>query len=118
MMKVWMVHAEHGEYSDWTYAVAGVFSTYEKAREYVLTQSYPVDEDGDYIHAWERDIITPVGQKVARERADGSFIMGDDGGYTPHRVRWFITEYELDRGAEVSYDYGVSVSFREDEQDD
>ena len=36
MMKVWMVHAEHGEYSDWTYAVAGVFSTYEKAREYVL----------------------------------------------------------------------------------
>ena len=109
-----MVHAEHGEYSGWTYAVAGVFSTYEKAREYVLAQSCPVDKEGCYVYTWERDQFPPVGQMAAVELPDGRFVMGNDE-WTPHNVQWFITEYELDRGADVDYDYGVSMSFKEGE---
>lgn len=33
--KVYMVHRESGEYSDWTCDVNGIFSTYEAARRYV-----------------------------------------------------------------------------------
>lgn len=87
-MSVWMVHAETGQYSDWDYNVCGVFSSYEAARKYVMGQSASVDE-----HPME---------------VDG----------THFRLReedWFITEYELDKGAMVrrtGFGY-LSVGFEE-----
>ena len=33
--KVYMVHRESGEYSDWTYDVKGIFSTYDAAKSFI-----------------------------------------------------------------------------------
>ena len=41
-MKVYMVHSESGKYSDWTYDVRGIFSTVEKAVEYIESQAMTV----------------------------------------------------------------------------
>lgn len=110
-MKVYMVHRESGEYSDWVYRVEGIFSTYDKAREYLEAKSQ---------FFWLNEYSNPLSKgcrwrpfqsktdepcvKVGLVTSDGFsfsypykypfgkksyFVVGVDEEY-------FITEYELD----------------------
>lgn len=44
-VKVYMVHRESGEYSDWTYEVLGMFSSYANARRYLRGIEVPLAKE-------------------------------------------------------------------------
>lgn len=116
MAKVWMVHRESGQYSDWEYDVKGIFSTYEKARAYVESQLtvrcyHYVGESTGYdrwdvnerhffgdappelVETGTTRLVTEDGLTFWSEYPDGERVSkhywsGDD--------TWFITEYEVD----------------------
>ena len=108
-MKVWMVHRESGEYSDWTYDVKGIFSSYAKAREYLKGFSFKV---GRYKHGTCWDTYVDYADFDVHDTAtlfttDGKTfvykVAGDElsvcwaEGYGTN-VAYHITEYELDKG--------------------
>lgn len=111
-MRVWMVHRESGRYSDWTYDVRGVFSTYDKACEYINSLGVLVGrmECDDY---WENvniygmdpscydycDMATPVSTDgvTFRYAVAGSDIPFDEVEPFAYNVSYHITEYELDK---------------------
>lgn len=107
-MNVYMVHRESGEYSDWTYDVQGIFSSYEKARDYLERTErfrfnvgkYKNDDDGwytdeDYMHYEIHDVASLL-------TTDGRTFMYRVAGSDLRVFTWdtnetyYITEYELD----------------------
>lgn len=106
-MKVYMVHCETGEYSDWLYRVLGIFSCKERAKEYLRSIKVLVDGkkriivghrlsnlslyyDSDDMAAF--DFARPVDQ------GDGRWTLMSDGKpvYCMYGYDFFITEHELD----------------------
>lgn len=107
-MKVWMVHRESGAYSDWTYDIKGVFSSYAKAREYLKGLSFKVgrykddtfwDTDADYMHYDVHDtatLFTTDGKTFMYKVAGSDVLIGWIEGYG-NNLTYYITEYELDK---------------------
>lgn len=95
-MRVWMVHEEDGQYSDWRFNVVGVFSSRERAVEFVMSQRAPVDEDGYRLHSWDPE--PAAGYALPKEVGDHWMLCEED---------WFVTEYEVDAPLQVdrTYDY-------------
>jgi len=98
-MKVYLVHEEDGEYSDWRFNVAGVFSTHEKAVEYITSQRSR-DRYGEH----ELRLDPEYGERKHE------WQFGDER-YSPKEVNrwihtedWYVTELELDVGAVVTHD--------------
>lgn len=96
-MKVYLVHEEDGEYSDWRFNVAGVFSTHEKAVEYVLSQRVH-----GYDEVYELEPVPDYNKNMY-----GDLLFGDEKfAAKEHRdlESWYITELEIDVGAVVTHD--------------
>lgn len=67
----WLVHIEHGQYSDWCYDPLGIFDTEEEAREFVSRIRIRYRERG-----WLVEVFPP--------RPDDRlvpFVRQDDGTY-------------------------------------
>lgn len=105
-IKVWMVHRESGVYSDWTYDVKGIFSSYELARKYVEQQlvvpCYQYYDGGYDIEPIDADMLAKTvttrlvskdGVTFWNEFPDGSRI---DRRYSEYNATWYITEYGVD----------------------
>lgn len=103
MAIVFLVHSESGSYSDWSYMPLGVFSSYEKAAEYIRSKSLDVirepesvwtefDQYEDYDPASERRTIHPAS-------SDGrSWFFDIDGArfWGWDTDAFYIDEFELD----------------------
>lgn len=114
-MKVWMVHRESGQYSDWTYEVKGIFSSYTKAREYLSSINIPVGRM-ECDDCWESTILYGLRADMYEHldvatlhTTDGKmFTYGVAGSDLPCEgmgwpdnsdcgLAFHITEYELDK---------------------
>ena len=105
MDKVYMIHYEHGEYSDWCYCVVGIFSSLEKAKDFMRSIEVNVayDKGAKYCRVYQGrkpDYYDMHGKAHAVEKPDGTWtlecndmkvyvFMGDE-------ITFYITEYELD----------------------
>ena len=104
-MKVWILYEEHGEYSDYRMGIYGVFSTPEKAKEYVaaIVAALPEEPLSDFIPRAPRAL-------TAWERREGAWhatlarvaTIGSTGGqYHWDLAAYTIAPYELDE----AFDY-------------
>lgn len=83
--KVWMAHMESGSYSDWEYDVLGIFSSHEKAAEYVKGLA----------------IVRSDGTREAPTTSDGTYFSYSDSG--AFGKPWmYVTEYTMDVGKAAS----------------
>ena len=87
----YLVHAEHGEYSDWCYDPLGIFDTEAEAREFASRLRVRIDEDGS-ISDWDEpmrgDTLEPL---VADE--DGTYSYDGIGLYGSS-CTVFVTKFE------------------------
>ena len=103
MSKVFLVHSESGEYSDWSFLPLAVFTTREKAVEWIEGKREPVTySDGygglttdvwadDEVECYARPTTTDGRTWLVHTTEDGRKVKrgyGDDA--------WFIDELELD----------------------
>ena len=102
MSKVYMVHSESGEYSEWCFFVEGIFSSREKAVEYIESLRFPVawDEDMEYCQKCDKfylrhDMYDHKGEARAVAKDDSTWELkcGDRPDYD--ETTYFITEYEV-----------------------
>lgn len=120
--KVYMVHRESGEYSDWTYDVKGVFSTYEAAKSYIESQLtvkcyHYVGQIGDRhgmidVDQWDKSndrfgflkIVETGMTHLVEKDANTFWAEYPDGervwGFCGSDPTWFITEYTIDEPVE------------------
>ena len=103
MSKVYLVHSESGEYSDWMFVPLAVFTTREKAVEWIEGQRVPVINDevydklitdmweGDKVECYARPTTTDGRTWLVNATEDGRMVKRcyDDDA-------WFIDELELD----------------------
>ena len=87
----YLVHAEHGEYSDWRYDPLGIFDTEAEAREFASRLRVRINEYGsiaDWCEPRQTDTIEPL---VAEE--DGTYSYGGIGRYGSS-CTVFVTKFE------------------------
>lgn len=86
----YLVHAEHGEYSDWCYDPLGIFDTEEEAREFASRLRVRVNEYGlinDWTEPRQTDTLEPL-------------VVNEDGTYSYSGVGYgndcdvFVTKFE------------------------
>lgn len=86
----YLVHAEHGEYSDWCYDPLGIFDTEEEAREFASRLRVRVNEYGlinDWTEPRQTDTLEPL---VVNE--DGTY--GYSGVGHGNDCDVFVTKFE------------------------
>lgn len=110
MSKVYMVHWESGEYSDFTYCVCGVFSSREMAVAYIeghsmvarpvtsVTRSY-------YRKLRENETREDTDIVIVPTSKDGSTFqyispLGTEAEYGYDPRAYYVTEYEMDEPKE------------------
>lgn len=102
MAKVYMVHGESGEYSEWCFFVEGIFSSREKAVEYIESQGFSVawDEDMEYCQKCDEFYLRPdmydhngVARAVAKDHSTWELKCGDRPD--SDKTTYFVTEYEV-----------------------
>ena len=102
MSKVYLVHSESGEYSDWSFVPLAVFTTREKAVEWIEGQRFPVTNnefyglttdvyDGDEVECHARPTTTDGRTWLVQVTEDGRKVRR---GYDSDS--WFIDELDLD----------------------
>ena len=73
----WLVHIEHGEYSDWCYDPIGIFDTEEEAREFASRIRIRLTKRGWLFEEWMSkhpdDVLVPF-----ERRDDGTYSVGED----------------------------------------
>lgn len=129
-MTVYMVHGEVGKYSDWTYKVEGIFSSYQRAKMFLESKTLDL-----WMHtvqarneSREKAGLAPIDEAIARAYGlpswrprpiDGvetrhvqATLVTDDYRHFYYTVagssyriygdiwEYFITEYELDEVVE------------------
>lgn len=126
-MLVYMVHGEVGEYSDWTYKVEGIFSSYTAAKVYLesktlgvwLHTKQAVNEYRGNAGLYQTDAIygLPLWRTSPLNGVDMKHVeatlVSDDGWSFYYTVagstyyvggdgvwEYFITEYEVDKVVE------------------
>lgn len=106
--RVFLVHTESGEYSDWTYKVHGIFSSHEAAERYIERQViFATHDDYSWCYkSWEEPGEDAV--PVHPTSKDGVLYeyRGPDGGQLYYcggedDPSFYITEYTLDSGVET-----------------
>ena len=106
MAKVYMIHYEHGQYSDWCYCVVGIFSSLEKAKDFMRSIEVDVayDRGSNWCRAygnWKPSYYECYGKAHAVDKPDGTWTLECDGmdvEYNGYEVTYYITEYEMDNG--------------------
>ncbi|MBR3226846.1 MAG: hypothetical protein IKF78_16145 [Atopobiaceae bacterium] len=86
----YLVHAEHGEYSDWCFDPLGIFDTEAEAREFASHLRVCVNECGsipDWRDMMQTDTLEPL---VAKE--DGTYRVLGLGEHDGCAV--FVTKFE------------------------
>ena len=107
MSKVFLVHRESGEYSDWTFVPEAVFTTREKAVEFIegkrvgLVVCWHNHVEYEVVPSWEKP--TAYGHPSTTDGTTWTVTNGEDGEPVSDydRMTWFIDELELDPDAEV-----------------
>ena len=87
----YLVHAEHGEYSDWCYDPLGIFDTEAEAREFASRLRVRINEYGsiaDWCEPSQTDTLEPL---VAEE--DGTYSYDGIGRYGSS-CTVFVTKFE------------------------
>ena len=74
----WLVHIEHGEYSNWCYDPIGIFDTEEEAREFASRIRIRLTKRGWLVEEWRSkhpdDVLVPF-----ERRDDGTYsLVGDE----------------------------------------
>lgn len=111
MSKVYLVHAESGEYSDWTFEPEAVFTTREAAVAWIEARCFRVVEDAcgelsaDFGNSYSDGEETVAFSKLTthdgetwacHETTDGRKVSGSYFDKT-----WFVDELELDPTGEA-----------------
>ena len=102
MSKVFLVHSESGEYSDWTFIPLAVFTTRERAVAWVEGRRLPVTNNevyglttdvwqGDEVDGYARPTTTDGRTWLVQATEDGRKV---ERGYDDDA--WFIDELDLD----------------------
>ena len=102
MSKVYLVHSESGEYSDWSFVPLAVFTTREKAVEWIEGKRFPVTNnefyglttdvcDGDEVECHARPTTTDGRTWLVHTTEDGRKV---ERSYD--QDAWFIDELDLD----------------------
>lgn len=102
MSKVYLVHSESGEYSDWSFVPLAVFTTREKAVEWIEGQRVPVTNNevyglttdvwgGDEVECHARPTTTDGRTWLVQATEDGRKVERDY-----YDDAWFIDELDLD----------------------
>lgn len=103
MSKVYLVHSESGEYSDWTFVPLAVFTTRERAVAWVEGQRVPVTlsdvHDGLTADVWQGDEVVGYARPTTTDGRTWLAQATEDGrkverGYDDDA--WFIDELDLD----------------------
>ncbi len=103
MSKVFLVHRESGEYSDWSFAPLAVFTTRERAVEWIEGIRNPVAYsecyDGLTTDVWGDDKVECYARPTTTDGRTWLVHATEDGrkvvrGYDDDA--WFIDELELD----------------------
>lgn len=95
MSKVYMVHREHGDYSDWTYDVLGVFSTEERAERYLSRVVLHVRNGFGY-RSWYDEPGWNTHPVALAKADDGTWAPDCGESRLWGEPTYFVTEYELD----------------------
>ena len=74
----WLVHIEHGQYSEWCYNPIGIFDTEEEAREFASRIRIRLTKRGWLVEGWMSkhpdDVLVPF-----ERRDDGTYsLVGDE----------------------------------------
>lgn len=105
MTKVYVVHWESGQYSDYCYAVCGVFSSREKAVAYIESQSIVTRPrffgPRELVNPNKPDYYMPLREYENREDADVVV--------TPTTKDGITFQYISPLGSEVEHGYGPRV---------
>lgn len=103
MSKVYLVHSESGEYSDWTFAPLAVFTTRDKAVAWIEGQRVPVTRNNYYggltTNVWGDDKVECYARPTTTDGRTWLVRVTEDGrkvvrGYDSDS--WFIDELDLD----------------------
>lgn len=102
MSKVYLVHSESGEYSDWTFEPLAVFTTREKAVEWIegqcvgLVVCWHNHVEYEVAPPWEKP--TAYGHPSTTDGNTWTIAKGEGGEPVSDydRKTWFIDEMELD----------------------
>ena len=102
MSKVFLVHSESGEYSDWTFVPEAVFTTREKAVDFIegkrvgLIVCWHNHLEYEVAPPWEKP--TAHGHPSTTDGITWAVTNGDGGEpVSDHdRMTWFIDELALD----------------------
>jgi hypothetical protein len=90
----YLVHAEHGEYSDWCFDPLGIFDTEAEAREFASRLRVRVNEYG-LISDWDEPMRGDTFEPLAANE-DGTYrYSGSDWHYG---CTVFVTKFEGGRG--------------------
>ena len=100
--KVYLVHSESGEYSDWSFVPLAVFTTREKAVEWIEGQRVGLVNcwlsNGEYevARSWEKP--TAYGHPSTTDGTTWAITKGegDEPVSDYDRMTWFIDDLELD----------------------
>lgn len=103
MSKVYLVHSESGEYSDWTFDPLAVFTTRERAVEWIEGKRVPVADSeiydglttdiwqGDEVDCYARPTTTDGRTWLVQETEDGRKVVR-----SYESEAWYIDELDLD----------------------
>ena len=103
MSKVYLVHSESGEYSDWSFLPLAVFTTREKAVEWIEGKREPVTYSDGYggltTDVWADDEVECYARPTTTDGRTWLVQVTEDGrkvvrGYDSDA--WFIDELDLD----------------------
>lgn len=102
MSKVYLVHSESGEYSDWSFVPLAVFTTREKAVEWIEGQSVGLygwewkDTLNVANNSWEE--VCAYGHPTTTDNDTWAVAESEDGERVSdyNAPSWFIDEIELD----------------------
>lgn len=103
MSKVYLVHSESGEYSDWTFVPLAVFTTREKAVEWIEGQRVPVTNSEVYgglaTDIWQGGEVECYARPTTTDGKTWSVQVTEDGRRVERSWNdddWFIDELDLD----------------------
>lgn len=102
MSKVYLVHSESGEYSDWSFVPLAVFTTREKAVEWIEGQRVGLHKYEwlcaplGIAKSWQEP--TAYGYPSTTDSKTWSVTKSEDGEPVDNfdELTWFIDELELD----------------------
>ena len=103
MSKVFLVHSESGEYSDWTFIPLAVFTTRERAVAWIEGRRMPVTQsdvyDGLSTDVWQGDEVVGYARPTTKDGRTWLVQATEDGRKVElsyDQDAWFIDELELD----------------------